>query len=232
MLSRLYDLKNNPRSNLFKRYLEGWLYYDINPQQLRHPGARTMDPILAPDGSNLASVLFLLKNADERLYRRLIDIAKKAIEPRLELLSFYSPALNQVFMYGEDSAGNRFDHRTMSNGTLRFLALAYLLMGKQSRDKTGVSRLVIIEEPETGLYAGHLKELFSLIDTSGENGQFVFTSHSPYFIDLFDGMLEGVTLARRGQTHSQLVKPDVEKLSKLLEQMPLGEIYFREMLAP
>lgn len=162
MLSRLYDLKDNPRANLFKNYLASWLYYDLDSQQLRRPEARLLDAVLNPDGGNLASVLFSLKNANERLYRRLIEITQRSVEPRLELLSFFSPAENQVFMFGEDAAGHRFGPATMSNGTLRFLALAYVLLTTDAQDQPGAAPLVIVEEPETGLFVGHLKDLFLL----------------------------------------------------------------------
>jgi predicted ATPase len=230
MLSRLYDLKDNPRANLFKRYLGGWAYYDLDSQQLRKPEAKMLDTILNEDGSNLASVLFNLKNGNERLYRKLLDITKRVIDQRLDLLAFFSPAENQVFMFGEDAGGRRFGPWTMSNGTLRFLALGYIFLTRQSYEALGGPRVVIVEEPETGLYVGHLKELFSLIDRTGANGQFVFTSHSPYFIDLFDGLLEGITVAKPGERNTPLVRPDVERLRKQLEAMPLGEMHFREML--
>ncbi len=228
MLSRLYDLRDNPRANLFKKYLTNWSYYDLDSQQLRLPEARLLDAVLIPDGGNLASVLFNLKNTDERLYRKLIEVTQR-IEPRLDVLSFFSPAENQVFMFGEDSSGHRFGPWSMSNGTLRFLAIAYVLLTAQAYKDQAGGRLVIIEEPETGLFVGHLKGLLSLIDSSG-SGQFIFTSHSPYFIDLFDGMLEGVTVAKRGDTSSNLVPLDVNSVRKRLEKMPLGEMHFRELL--
>jgi AAA15 family ATPase/GTPase len=90
--------------------------------------------------------------------------------------------------------------------------------------------LTIIEEPENGLYVGHLKPLIERIDPSGENGQFIFTTHSPYFIDLFDDNLDGLHLMKPGRPSSVLVKPDPQKTSAMLEKMPLGEMHFREML--
>ncbi len=92
------------------------------------------------------------------------------------------------------------------------------------------SPLVMIEEPEDGLYVGQLKPLFEKIEPSGAQGQYLFTSHSPYFIDLWEKNLQGVHLLRTGKPSSVLVQPDQNKLAKLLEQMPLGELYFREML--
>ena len=230
MLSRLYDLKDYPRANLFKKYLASWLYYDLDSLQLRSPEAKILETVLNTDGSNLASVLFNLKSSQERLYRMLIDLTKKAIDPNLELLSFFRPAENQVFMFAEDSAGHRFGPMHMSSGTLRFMALAFILLSQQSHLDIGGPRLIMIEEPETGIFVGHLKALFSLIDTQGDNGQFIFTSHSPYFIDLFDSQLDGVMLAQRGEKNTQLIRPDAIRLRTLLDSMPLGEMHYRGIL--
>ncbi|MCS6863278.1 MAG: ATP-binding protein, partial [Abditibacteriales bacterium] len=88
-----------------------------------------------------------------------------------------------------------------------------------------------IEEPGNGIYVGLLKRLFECIDLKGSSGQFIFTSHSPYFIDLFDGCLEGVSVMKGSETHSRLMKPDVEKLRELLGEFSLGELHFRGMIA-
>ncbi len=230
MLSRLYDLKHNPRANHFKRYLSSWLYYDLDPAQLRKPEARILEGVLFPDGSNLASVLFNLKNGNERLYRKLVDLTRRTIDPRLEILSFFSPAENVVLMFAEDNDGHRFGPWSMSNGTLRFMALAYILLSNQHIPDLGEDRLVLIEEPETGLYVGHLKEIIGLIKPNSLQNQLIFTSQSPYFIDLFDGMLESVTVVQRGERTSRLMRPDINKLRENLKDMALGEIHFREML--
>jgi len=76
----------------------------------------------------------------------------------------------------------------------------------------------------------NLKPLFERIDASGRKGQFVFTTHSPYVIDLFDESIEGLHLIKPGSPSSVLVKPDPGKAKKLLDEMPLGEMHYREML--
>jgi predicted ATPase len=114
-----------------------------------------------------------------------------------------------------------------SDGTLRFMALGYIILNNARQDNPS---LTIIEEPENGLYVRHLKPLFELIEPTGTGGQYIFTSHSPYFIDLFDTNLENVTLMEDRRTHSALVKPDPARVGKYLEEMPLGELHFREML--
>jgi len=92
-----------------------------------------------------------------------------------------------------------------------------------------MERLILMEEPETGIYAGHLKEIIDLIRPDSQS-QLIFTSQSPYCIDLFDGMLEGVTVVQRGERTSKLLRPDIEKLRNNLNDMALGEMHFREMI--
>jgi hypothetical protein len=89
----------------------------------------------------------------------------------------------------------------------------------------------MVEEPENGLHVGELKPLVERIEPDGQSGQFLFTSHSPYLIDLWDANLEGIHVLKPGRPTSVLVRPDPEKLRPLLDQMPLGELHFRELLA-
>jgi hypothetical protein len=60
--------------------------------------------------------------------------------------------------------------------------------------------------------------------------QVIFTSHSPYFIDLFDTKLDSVFFLKRDRYQATIVQPDPEKVRKWLEQFPLGDQHYREML--
>ena len=233
MLSRLYELKDNPRASLFKRYLRTWLYYNFSPDALRSPDVLRDYPFLRHDGANLSRAMHALHNEEPRLERRIIEMLKP-IDPNVDLFSYLSPEPEHVYMFLQYVDKPRFSTRSMSDGTLRFLAMAYLLVVLNDRAKEITSApppLMIIEEPENGLYVGHLKPLLQQIDVSGAGGQFIFTSHSPYFIDLFDSNLEGIYVIKPGKPSSVLTKPDPSKVRPLLEQMPLGEMHYREMLA-
>ena len=113
-----------------------------------------------------------------------------------------------------------------SNGTLRFLALSYVLLIQPT---TNFSPLLMIEEPENGIYVGFLKTLLEMTDQS-HGPQVIFTSHAPYFIDLFDEYLDGVFVLNCGKQHTSITQPDSTKVKKwLLKAFPLGEQHFREM---
>jgi predicted ATPase len=231
MLCQLYELENNPRAILFRRYLRSWAYYNWSPDFLRSPDVARDAGCILSNGANLSRALFALHNEKPRLEKRLIEVSK-VLEPRLDLFSFSSPDPQHVHLFVEDEAAHRISARGVSDGTLRFIAMAYVVLtADQGINGSGFSPLIVIEEPENGLYVGHLKSLIERVDLDGKAGQFVFTSHSPYFIDLFDNNLAGIHVIKPGQPSSVLVKPDTEKVKRILGEMPLGEMHFREILA-
>ncbi len=226
MLQRLYDTNTNPRANRFKQYLTAWTYYDLSPSAMRGSAHKPREYVIATDGSNLASVLYSLKTGNERAYRKLLEVIQR-IEPRLDLINFFAGSENNVFMYFEDEDAHALSTVNASSGTLRFLALAYVLL---VQPRLGLSPVCIVEEPENGIYVGFLKTLFEMIEGYPDRPQVIFTSHSPYFIDLFDEHLGGVFVLDRDKGHTAISQPDVAKVKARLEQFPLGEQHYREML--
>jgi predicted ATPase len=231
MLFVLYDLEVNQRVNLFKRYLQSWGYYSFNPQSLRSPAVELESARLLSDGRNLSRTLYTLHNENPFLEEEIIK-AVQDIEPKLEYMTFVtSPDPDFIYFSFQDRERKRFSAQSISDGTLRFLAMTYLIFSAGSVVETGVPPpLILIEEPENGLYVGHLKPLLERIDLAGKAGQFIFTTHNPYFIDLFDTNLDGLHLLKVGKPSCSLTKPDPERIRKFLAQMPLGEMHFREML--
>jgi predicted ATPase len=233
MVERL--LSESPATHLayhFKSFLESWSFLDLDNGRLRDTRSAGPDAPLQRDGGNLASVVQFLKMRDDRAYREVVDLVR-LVEPRLEAINFLpSPDPSLVFMVFEDSEGKQFHPPALSNGTLRLLALAHTIAESAGavQRRSSLPRLIVIEEPETGIFVRTLKDVFRALDPSGRFGQYVFTSHQPYFIDLFDGSLDGVFFLKREPSHTVLIKPDPDQVRKLLGQFSLGELHFREML--
>ena len=227
MLQRLYDGETNARANHFKRYLGNWVCYDLSPTAMRESDYKPNEFVLSTDGSNLASVLYWLKTTNERDYRLLLKFMQQ-IEPKFDLINFFVGSDSVVFMLFEDSDGHSLPAWNVSNGTLRFLALAYVLLF-QTQLIMDSRPLLMIEEPENGIYVGFLKTLLEMTDWS-QGPQIIFTSHAPYFIDLFDKYLDGIFLLSRGDQHTSITQPDIDKVKTRLEKLPLGEQHFQEML--
>ena len=227
MLQRLYDSETNARANHFKCYLNNWICYDLSPTAMRGSDFKPREFFLNSDGGNLASVLYRLKTSDERNYRKLLKVIQE-IEPKLDLINFQIVSDNRaVFMWFEDSDGHSLYAGNASNGTLRFSALAYILLIQPKMD---LHPLVMIEEPENGIYVGFLKTLLEMARQSPAHPQIVFTSHAPYFVDLFDEHLDGVFVLHQDEQHTSITQPNVDDAKARLEHFPLGEQHFREML--
>ena len=226
MLQRLFDFEAHPTANRFKRYLTEWMYYDLAPAAMRTSLHKPGEVVVHPDGGNLASVLFGLKSANEREYRELMKVVRH-VEPGFDIINFVGGGENNVFMFFEDRDGHALLAENASSGTLRFLALAYVLL---VQPRPVPSPLYLIEEPENGLHVGVLKTLFGMADPPPAGPQLVFTSHAPYFIDLFDDHLDGIFLFDRDKGHTSITRPDAARVKARLEDFPLGEQHFRDML--
>lgn len=234
MLMRLYDLETNKMANMFKQYLKNCAYYNLNTHSLRSPRVAIGQNAMSFDGSNLGKCLHFLHNRYPRIEGELIK-AVQTLEPKLRYFTFFMPDLEaeNVYWFIEDDAGRRFGVQSISDGTLLFLALALTIMIPKAiseADARKTDRVIIIEEPENGLHVGYLKRLLEMIDPSGQAGQFIITSHNPYFIDLFGEHLEGLFYMEPGIPSATLHQPDAVKINKLLEEMPLGELHFRELI--
>lgn len=231
-LCTLYEAEWCPIANVFKRHLLLWQFFDFDSGALRAFESDQRSQILASNGGNLASVVGLLKARDDRAYQEILHLVRP-VEPDLEAITFDpSPSPGFVFMAFEDRERHKFYPPELSSGTLRLLALSYIIANNRSQTHAPfrVPGLSVIEEPETGIFTGHLKKLFEAIDPSGSAGQYIFTTHQPYFIDLFDGHLDSVFLLKRERTHSVLVRPDAEQVRERLGEFSLGDLHFREML--
>jgi len=193
--------------------------------------ANAMDRTLETEGGNLCSVLYTLHNERPRDENKLVE-AVRLLEPRLDLISFQAPDPDHVYMFFEDKQGHRFGVRNVSEGTLRFMAMCFVVIANRrtERDPDTTSPLIVIEEPENGIFVGHLKALFEKIDPSGKQGQFLFTSHNPYFIDLFDSALEGIHLVKNNGTSTVVSRPRLEDLKSRLGSFSLGEMHFRGLM--
>ena len=226
MLKILYDVRTNRLAHLFKTYLRFWCYYSLNPTQIRSFIPRPDDLVLAEDGSNLASMLHRLKSANERDYRELLKHVN-LFDPSIDAVNFFTSA-GLIAMTFADSSDRRVMALNSSNGTLQFLAILYVLLAQPKI--IGIPSLFMIEEPENGIFVGELRKLVQLADMSPNNTQIIFTTHSPYLIDLFDNKLDGVFVMKRDETHAYIRQPDQQIVDKYLGEHPLGQLYFQGLL--
>ena len=236
LLSAIYDRHRNKHALVFKSYLKHWCYFALSPERIRH-GWRE-EPAhdaftLSRNGNNLAWMIYELKNAEETRYRRVIQRVNR-LAPEVAAINFDVRSDQRPVPYIELGSGRKTSWDNLSDGTLRYLALAYLIEWADwvSTAPSANAPLIIIEEPENGLYVQELGNLLEGIEDAAPKGQFLFTSHAPYFIDNFDVDLDAVTLLKREGIRTRAVSlgPRKAQVAKALAEMSLGEQFFRDLL--
>jgi len=176
MLATVADPQRAPEMIAVREGLRGWRFYDSfrtdseSPARMPHIG--TWSPVLAHDGSNLASALqtILEIRQDEALETTLDDafprsrIAIEVVNGRFEV---------QLSQHGllRPLSGSE-----LSDGTLRYLLWIAALLTPRPPE------LLVLNEPETSLHPELLPALARLILSASKNAQIIVVSHAPLLI--------------------------------------------------
>ncbi|MBI4579935.1 MAG: AAA family ATPase [Planctomycetes bacterium] len=240
MLSKLQEHEADPRIILFKRFLSSFAWYSLSPALIRYDWTRSDQPYspgghggLYKHGQNLPFVLHRLKNENEPSYRRLVKYVER-IEPDLDSINFWpSPDGRPIpYVILKDKTQASWD--SMSDGTLSILALALLFIMAELTTEAlpgWPPPFIMVEEPENSLYRGELRAIWEDLAAVAPQAQFIFTSHSPYFVDLFDRDLESVTKLKKegGVTTAKPLTLFRDRIAAYRDDFSLGELYYKDL---
>ena len=121
-------------------------------------------------------------------------------------------------------ANSYFDVTSLSDGLLRFIALATLfLQPKKLRPS-----VILLDEPELGLHPAAITILASLIKQVSAEAQVVVATQSPLFLDHFEP--EDVLVADRVDGATQLERKNKKDLEHWLEDYSLGQLWEKNEL--
>ncbi len=176
---------------------------------------------LRADGANLAAYLHRLSRthpASYRLIRRTVSLVAPFFEDfRLEPLAL-SPDKLQLEWRHRGSDGF-FSAAALSDGTLRFIALATLLLQPAELRP----RVILIDEPELGLHPYAIELLASMIRSASEETQVIAATQSPILLDHFEP--EDVLVAERAGEETRLRRLRTDPLKSWLETYSLGQLW-------
>jgi predicted ATPase len=181
----------NPTALLARREMQSWRLLQLEPSALREPDEFTAPPRLGTNGSHLAATLYHLARASKgtgsdeaqvyaqvasRLSQLIQDVHEIGIDrdEKRELLT--------LSVRGRD--GTAHPARALSDGTLRFLALAVIDLDPAAQG------VLCLEEPENGIHPQRIPAMLELLrdiatdaaEPVGEDNplrQVVINTHSP-----------------------------------------------------
>ena len=163
----------NRTAVLVRREMQSWRRLRLEPAAMHEPDTFATPPRLGSDGSHLAAALFhlahggaapllgLSKRADEpdptttyaRVANRLSDLIDDVREVGVEVDS--QRELWTLFARGMD--GTKHPARALSDGTLRFLALAVIELDPAAQG------MLCLEEPENGIHPERIPAMLRLL---------------------------------------------------------------------
>ncbi len=167
---------------------------DPVPHQMREY-VPEKDIQLRKNAENLSSVLASLL-ADSATRSVLIDMTRSLSEAQVSEMDSVTSDLGDVMVTIQEKIGSAVEHmpaRLMSDGTLRFLAIAAALLDRpqqtgDSEGGGGSGRMLVVEEIENGLHPSQAAVLLDQLKVSAASGvQTVATTHSPAILDALDG---------------------------------------------
>lgn len=231
MISQVRDPVRYPLLDEVRRLLENWtIFRGFGEDALRNIYmAQSLSGIshplrLDPQGRNLASVLQSLAN--EAPYSDAYDSLNETLEtafPDFEKLDLALVASNAIELRwrSKDFPGKlAFPARSMSDGMLRFIGLATLLLLPDPPS------LIVIDEPEIGLHPQLVPLLAALLKQASQRAQIIVTTHSPSLLSSEDIQLADIVLVDRRNGETIMERADSRaNLDRWLERYTLGQLW-------
>jgi len=184
-----------PTASLARREMQSWRLLQLEPSALRRPDSFVAPTMLGADGSHLASTLYRLggtggngrtsgESREARTYVELANRLSQLIEDIWDVSVDRDEKRELLTLLVTDRDGTALPATALSDGTLRFLALAVLELDPASEG------LICLEEPENGIHPERISAMLQLLQdiacdpdepTGPDNPlrQVIINTHSP-----------------------------------------------------
>lgn len=183
---------DSPTMAIVREEMLSWRLLHLEPAALRRPDLLTTPPILGSDGAHLPASLYYLArfyagldDTDEtRLYGQLSNRLAELVPDIHSLRVERDERLGLLTLFVRERHRAEFPASLLSDGTLRFLALATLLWDHRARG------VLCLEEPENGISPERIPAMLRLlqdtaVDPRRPDGldnplrQLIVNTHSP-----------------------------------------------------
>jgi predicted ATPase len=188
----------SPTALIVRREMQSWMFLQLEPSSLREPDQFTTSPGLKANGSHMAATLYFLardynkKNNIEGnnfspIYEQVADRLCELIDDVYEIYVDADQTRDLLILRIAEKNGALYPARSLSDGTLRFLALTVLSLDPK------VSGVICMEEPENGIHPQRIPAMLTLLkditcDTENPVGpdnpfrQVIVNTHSPVVV--------------------------------------------------
>jgi predicted ATPase len=208
--------------------LRAWRVYhfhDTSPgAAVKRKGALDDNATLRPDAANLAAFLYRLKEKEHDAYRRIVA-AVQQVAPFFSDFSLSPDRLypDQIQLeWTERDSDAYFSAHAFSDGTLRFICLATLLLQPE------LPSLILIDEPELGLHPYAITQLAALFRSAATRTQVLVATQSVTLMNQFEPA--DVVVVDRKDGQSTFRRIDEKEIDAWKDSYSLGELWEKNVL--
>lgn len=219
---------NKRISRYVRRHLDSYRIYhfhDTSPSaSVKQTGDVEDNRFLRADAGNLAAFLFWMLEKEPVHYQNIEDTIRQAA-PFFNRFKLEPAKRNKEKIrleWEEKGSDSYFGAAALSDGTLRFMCLATLLL------QPDLPSLILIDEPELGLHPAAIHVLASLLKSAATRTQLIVATQSVTLINQLDPEHVWIVDREEGQSVFRHLK-DAD-MSTWLEDYGLGELWEKNIL--
>lgn len=216
------------RAGYLQEFLESFTVYHFHDTSRTSAMRQACDVgdnrYLRHDASNLPAFLYRVQQTEPRVFT-LIEQTIRSIAPYFKRFSLAPSPLapNQMSLVWEEQDSDMYlDAQSLSDGTLRFIALATLLL------QPDPPKTIVIDEPELGLHPAAIEKLAALVRVASHKAQVIIATQSSSFVSCFEP--EDIVVVERKEGGTAFVRPNEERLASWLEDYSLGELWEKNLI--
>ena len=211
-----------------KNFLEGikiYHFHDVGDNAPIKKSCKITDNLfLQSQADNLPAMLYRFKKYNPYEYNKIVEVVKM-VAPFFQDFILEPEENNIMLRWKHIGYDKIFDVYDLSSGTLRFVALATLLL----QPINCIANTILIDEPELGLHPYSLKILAELFKSvTKKDKQIIATSQSIEFINEFS--YEDIIVVDRKDETSYFRRLEEKEVKEWLNEFSIGDIWGRNII--
>lgn len=180
--------------------------------------------ILQPDARNLAAFLYRLQEKHPDYFENIQD-AVRLVAPFFDRFNLHPSRLNEQKIrleWKEAGSDTYFNGSSLSDGSLRFMSLATLLL------QPTLPSVILLDEPEIGLHPYAIAVLAGLLQQASKRVQVMVATQSVTLVNQFEP--KDVVVVEREDGQSVFKHLDTADMAGWLDDYGLGDLWEKNVL--
>lgn len=225
----LIKVSSTERNKYLREHLESYKIYHFHDTSSTAPLRKSANindnRLLRAEGDNLPAFLYYLQEKHPKHFK-IIEMVIQSVFPffdRFELAPFFLDENTiELEWFEKEHPEHPFYARHLSDGTLRFIALATLFL------QPNLPKTIIIDEPELGLHPFAISKLSGLIKKASVDSQIIIASQSVNLVNEFSA--DDIIVANREDNQTVYKRQSEESLKSWLEDYSIGELWEKNVI--